>query len=187
VDDQQHIDRVLGGTSAFTPLVRRHQQTVCAVAMSVLKQEDDARDAVQQGFLLAYSNLSKFRGDASFSTWLCRIVINEALRIGRQRKNRTLEEWDEKLPEASPVVNEALANFLQADRAKIIRNFFALMPAREALVLQLFYLEEQSVKETAYCTGLTGNYVKVLLSRGRDRFYSLCQQHPDWQDISSNS
>lgn len=184
MDDQPHINRVLAGdSSAFAPLVRRHQQTAFALAMSVVKREEDARDVVQRGFVQAYTNLSKFRGESTFTTWLCRIVINEALRVVRRRKNSPLEEWNEALPEAAPVVNEALAKLGRADRSRVIREVFALMPAREALVLQLFYLEEQSVKETAYSSGLTANHVKVLLSRGRNRFAILCQSRPGWREV----
>ena len=177
MEDQPLINRVLAGeTEAFSQLIRRHQQMAYAIAMSVVKQDADARDVVQQSFLQAYTNLAKFRGQAAFSTWLSRIIINEALRLLKRGKNVLLEEWDEEVPEASTVQNEALAQLRREDRARVIREVFALMPAREALVLQLFYLEDQSVKETAYCTGLTPNHVKVLLSRGRNRFYALCQQ-----------
>lgn len=187
MDDQHLIDRVKAGdTSAFSPLVRQHQQMAYAVAISVVKRPEDARDVVQQGFLLAYTNLNSFRGKSSFSTWLCRIVINAALGNLRRQKNTALEEWDESLPEASSVINEALPRLHREDRAQVIRRVFALMPAREALVLQLFYLEEQSVKETAFCTGLTTNHVKVLLSRGRNRFCKLCQGLPDWSEISES-
>ena len=158
-----------------------------AVAMSVVKREEDAKDVVQQGFLLAYTKLAGFRGEAVFSTWLCRIVVNEALRVVRKKKNNLLEEWNESLPETTTVINEALANLRREDRARVIRQVFGLMPAREALVMQLFYLEEQSVKETAYCTGLTTNHVKVLLSRGRNRFGELCRRRADWQDIFNNA
>lgn len=155
-----------------------------AVAMSVVKQEADARDAVQQGFLQAFTGLAGFKGAASFSTWLCRIVINEALRIVRRSRKSREEEWSDTVPDAPDQANEALANLQREDRARLIREIFARMPPKEALVLHLFYLEDYSVKETAYCASLTTNYVKVLLSRGRNRFHALCQDLPGTTNIS---
>ncbi|MEM9931731.1 MAG: sigma-70 family RNA polymerase sigma factor, partial [Bacteroidota bacterium] len=158
MDDLPIIRRVLAGeTEAFSQLIRRHQQVAFALAMSVLKHEADAKDATQQGFILAFTNLAKFKGQASFSSWLNRIVINEALRILRRKQHVVLEEWDVALPAVTTVPNEALRALQQEDRRKLIREVLARMPAREALVLQLFYLEDRSIKETAYSTGLKAN------------------------------
>jgi RNA polymerase sigma-70 factor (ECF subfamily) len=185
VEDQAIINRVRSGeTEAFSQLIRQHQQMAFAVAMSVVKQEADARDAVQQAFLQAFTGLASFKGNAAFSTWLCRIVINEALRIVRRSHKSKEAEWSGDVPDASMAVNEALANLQREDRARVIRQVFARMPPKEALVLHLFYLEDYSVKETAYCTSLTTNHVKVLLSRGRNRFYALCQHLPGQTTIS---
>lgn len=174
--EQAIIDRVRSGdTEAFSHLIRRHQQVAFSVAMSVVKQEADARDAVQQGFLQAFTNLNSFRGNATFSTWLCRIVINEALRIARRNQRGKEVEVLSVPPEAPATTNLALTKLAREDQAQIIREVFALMPPKEALVLHLFYLQELSVKETAYCSGLKANHVKVLLSRGRNRFHALFQ------------
>ncbi len=183
--DQTIIDRVRGGeTELFSVLVRRHQQMAFSVAMSVVKQDADARDAVQQGFLQAFTGLKGFDGKAAFSTWLYRIVVNEALRALRKtQRGKAVEEMSTP-PEAPSIANEALANLAKDDRARTIRKVLAQMPAKEALVLHLFYLQELSVKETAYCSGLKANHVKVLLSRGRNRFYVLCQETSDITNIS---
>ena len=185
MEDQAIIDRVRSGeTEAFSQLIRLYQQMAFAIAMSVVKQEADARDAVQQGFLQAYTGLAGFKGKAAFSTWLCRIVVNEALRIARRKQHSREKEWSDVLPEAPATINEAIANLQREDRARIIREVFARMPAKEALALHLFYLEDLSVKETAYCTNFTNNHVKVLLSRGRNRFHALCQDLPGAIKIS---
>jgi RNA polymerase sigma-70 factor (ECF subfamily) len=185
VNDQAIINRVRSGeTEAFSQLIRRHQQMAFAVAMSVVKQEPDARDAVQQAFLQSFTGLPGFKGQATFKTWLCRIVINEALRLIRHKRNSREEEWSDTVPEAPPSVNEALANLQREDRGRFIRAVFARMPPREAMVLHLFYLEDRSIKDTAYCTDLTINHVKVLLSRGRNRFHAICQDLPGKAAIS---
>src|SRR5467141_4344618 len=69
---------------AFEPLMRRHNQILCRTARSILRDDAEAEDAVQEAYLLAYRGMRGFRGDAKLSTWLVRIVVNEA--IGRARK-----------------------------------------------------------------------------------------------------
>ena len=73
-----------GDKGAFELLMRRHNQMLYRTARSILKDEAEAEDAVQEAYLLAYRGMRGFRGDAKLSTWLVRIVVNEA--IGRARK-----------------------------------------------------------------------------------------------------
>ncbi len=172
------IERVLGGeTEAFSVLIRRHQQLVFAMAMSMVKQEADARDVVQQAYINAFTGLRHFRGEALFSTWLCRIVVNHSLKVIRCKRPEWLEEQSEFVETEAPfTVNASLAKLRREDLRTLIRAVLEQMPPREAVILQLFYLEEQSIKEVAANTGFTPNHVKVILSRARNRFYSIISQ-----------
>lgn len=69
---------------AFEDLMRRHNRVLFRAARSILKDDTEAQDALQDAYLQAYRNLHAFRGDATLRTWLTRIVVNEA--IGRSRK-----------------------------------------------------------------------------------------------------
>jgi RNA polymerase sigma-70 factor (ECF subfamily) len=81
--------------AAIRCLVRRHNQMLFRVARSILPNDGDAEDAVQTGYIAAFRHLDGFRSDARFSTWLTRIVINEALtRRRRQRPTVGLEHVD---------------------------------------------------------------------------------------------
>src|SRR5256886_16376857 len=71
---------------AFELLMRRHNQILYRTARSILKDEAEAEDAVQEAYLLAYRGMSGFRGDAKLSTWLVRIVVNQAIARARRRK-----------------------------------------------------------------------------------------------------
>src|SRR5438552_17180487 len=73
-----------GDRDAFEALMRRYNRRLYRTARSILKDDAEAEDAVQEAYLLAYRGMSGFRGDAKLSTWLVRIVVNEA--IGRARK-----------------------------------------------------------------------------------------------------
>jgi RNA polymerase sigma-70 factor (ECF subfamily) len=100
-----------GDHDAFRVLVERYQGRAYALALRVLRDEDLARDAVQEGFLKAYTNLSKFEGRSSFYTWLYRLVMNLCLDMKRRDKSDREVEWDETRPgdPAGAPAAEALA------------------------------------------------------------------------------
>jgi RNA polymerase sigma-70 factor, ECF subfamily len=75
-----------GHQEAFGELYKRHQPRTYRAALRILRNQQDAEDAVQRAFQRALVNLQRFREDSAFSTWLTRIVINEALMLLRQRR-----------------------------------------------------------------------------------------------------
>jgi RNA polymerase sigma factor (sigma-70 family) len=75
-----------GRSSAFGELYERHRSKVYRSAYRILRHQEDAEDAAQRAFQRAFTNLRRFRGDSTFSTWLTRIAINEALMLLRQRR-----------------------------------------------------------------------------------------------------
>src|SRR5688572_590148 len=74
-----------GDHEAFRTLMQRHNRLLYRTARSIVKDDFDAEDAVQSAYLLAYRNISSFEGGSALSTWLVRIVINEALACWRKR------------------------------------------------------------------------------------------------------
>src|SRR6478736_10469901 len=77
-----------GNTAAFELIMRRHNRTLFRTARAILRDDGDAEDALQEAYLQAYGALGEFRGDAKLSTWLARIVANEALQRLRKRERR---------------------------------------------------------------------------------------------------
>jgi RNA polymerase sigma-70 factor (ECF subfamily) len=74
-------------------MIKRHNRRLYRIARSILRDDAEAEDAVQEGYLKAFSHLDEFRGEAGVGTWLCRIVMNEAL--GRLRRRRPTVDWSE--------------------------------------------------------------------------------------------
>src|SRR5262249_62045970 len=74
--------------AAFEQLMRQYNQRLFRVARSILRDDADAEDALQDAYVQAYRNLGDFRGEAELSTWLTRIVINQALMFARKRTRR---------------------------------------------------------------------------------------------------
>ena len=90
------IERVLeGDPSAFGPLVERYQGRIYAVVYGMVRNREDARELSQEAFVKAYRNLERFRFNASFYTWLCRIAMNVSIDHLRRQKLRRTEVFDE--------------------------------------------------------------------------------------------
>ena len=77
-----------GDPAAFRTLIRRHDRYLYRIARSVILDDHEAEDVVQETYVRAFTRLVDFRGDASLSTWLTRIALNEALQ--RRRRQRTV-------------------------------------------------------------------------------------------------
>src|SRR5664279_767345 len=89
--DDIYIQKVLkGDTDAFRFLIKKYKDIGYSLAMSVVKDEFTAQDVLQASFVIAFSKLSTFKGNSKFSTWLYRIIINEAFNAIRKRKNETV-------------------------------------------------------------------------------------------------
>src|SRR5262249_43354961 len=86
--DQHVIDRVLAGDIALYEIImRRYNQRLYRVARSILRDDAEAEDVIQDAYVSAYQHLDQFAGHSAFSTWLTRITVHEALRRlpGRKR------------------------------------------------------------------------------------------------------
>lgn len=96
ISDEEAIHRVLAGDrEAFGVLVERYQGRTYRLALRVLRNEESARDAVQDAFLKAYGALPRFQGRASFYTWLYRLVMNQCLDMKRRDRSERQVEWED--------------------------------------------------------------------------------------------
>ncbi len=170
--DELYIKKVLNGDiDAFRYFVHQYKDKAYTLAFSVLKNEFDARDAVQEAYIIAFRKLGKFRGKSKFSTWFFRIVINESLKclkkFGKEKNitNARTETVDPGYIEIHDIVSRDQQKYY-IDLA--IQN----IPSNEALALTLFYIEEYSVEEIREMTGWTESNVKVLLHRARKSMYN---------------
>ncbi len=170
--DSIYIEKVLNGDiDAFQYFVHQYKNMAYNVAVSILKNEFDAKDAIQEAFVIAFRKLNSFKGKSKFSTWLCRIVINEAF---KQAKGKTREPV--KYQEVPDVQNEKLEQAFELIKEDQQKYFIDLalqnLSSKEALALNLYYLEEYSVEEVSDLTGWSAANVKVILFRARRNMYN---------------
>jgi len=169
--DELYIEKVLDGDiDAYKYFVRKYKDMAFTLAVSVLKSEFDATDAVQEAFIIAFRKLRSFKGNSKFSTWFCRIVINEALKLAKNREREPYEFRE--FPDVSMEdIPQSLASMKEEQQKYFIGLALQKIPSNEALALNLFYLEEYSVEEVSDLTGWSVSNVKVILFRARKRMY----------------
>ncbi len=179
-----------GDRSALELLMRRHNQTLYRTARSILKDDAEAEDAVQEAYLLAYRAMAGFRGDAKLSTWLVRIVVNEA--IGRMRKRGRRAEVIElngsgesnadaaetSMHEISPEQPERAA--LRAEMRRILETRIDRLPDAFRTVFVLRAVEEMSVEEAAACLGIPQATVRTRYFRAKSLLREALAQEIDF-------
>ena len=170
-----------GRNQAFEILVRRYHARILSVVLRFTRNREDAEDIAQQSFHKAFVHLQQFAGISSFSTWLTRIAINEALMwLRRKRASRevSIEEsgtGDEAVlpldfldPAPSPE-----DGCLGRERKRILsRAMNELTPAQRAAI-KLRELDELSTEETAGVMGLSAAAVKARVFHGRKRLRAI--------------
>lgn len=173
--DTHYVNEVLkGNTDAFGYFIQTYQNKAFGVAISIVKDEDDAKDVVQDSFITAYGALSGFRHDAKFSTWLYRIVVNTALQWLKRQKRKEVVTYEYTLVHENQVSwNGALAQLEKQELRSLIRTIFQHLPPKEALILQLYYIDDYGLAELVGITGFSRANIKVLLHRGRANFYAM--------------
>jgi RNA polymerase sigma-70 factor (ECF subfamily) len=160
---------------AFEILVERHARKIFFAARRMTRTREDAEDVVQQSFQKAFIHLRQFEGKSSFSTWLTRIAINEALILLRKSRGlrevliNDLTEGEETLfaLEISDSGPNPEDSYSQRERQRIL--FLALneLPHGMRKAIQLRELGERSTEETARIMGISAGAVKTRLFHGR--------------------
>ncbi len=173
-EDDYYIKRVLSGDrEAFAFFIDKYQQMAFSIAISITKRENAAKEVVQDAFVQVFKSLKSFKGESLFSTWLHRIVVNEALKFVRRNKKERIEiEFDDATAITFTAENDALSVIEIEEKKEEIKRVLLTLKPKERLVLTLFYLKEFSHAEISESTGFSKNNVKILLYRGRKSFAS---------------
>lgn len=176
--ESKHIQRILDGeTEVFRHLVREHQGLAYSIAISMVKNDADAKDVVQNAFVQAFRSLKKFNQESKFSTWLYKILVNESLKfLSKNKRWGSYQSMPAENEDVSATFNEAVTNIDLAEKKELINNVLLKMKPKEAMVLKLFYLQEFSLKEMKEITGFQKTNLKVLLHRARKSFMKFYLQ-----------
>jgi RNA polymerase sigma-70 factor (ECF subfamily) len=165
--DEALVARVLeGDVQSFELLMRRNNQRLYRTIRSLVSDEDEVEELMQQAYVLAFTRLGQFSQGARFSTWLLRIGLNEALqRLRRDRRwPRIAPEVLEEEPSMNATPEQGLA---RAQLNHLLEQLVDELPDSHRSVLVLREIEQLSTSEVAEVLGLSADNVKQRLSRAK--------------------
>jgi RNA polymerase sigma-70 factor (ECF subfamily) len=186
VEDEELVIRSQNGdTTAFSELVERHYNSCLRLAVTILRNRDDAEDEVQNALSKAFEHIGQFQRGCRFSTWLTRIVVNQCLmRIRQVRRNRTVsinEPWQQEdgvtsweIPDVRQGPDHELAN--EQIRQVIATEVRRIPPLlRSAFVLR--HVESLPMTEVAKRLGISVAAAKSRLLRARMELQQRLEKH----------
>jgi RNA polymerase sigma-70 factor, ECF subfamily len=161
--------------AAVRAITKRYNRRLFRIARSILRNDAEAEDVVQETYVRAFTGLDHFRGDAAFGTWITRIAMNEAL--GRLRRRRPTVDWETyganrnqaeiiHFP-ASAVSNDPEKVMAQSEVRAVLEQAIDELPDAFRSVFVARVVEGMSVEETADLFGLQPETVKTRLHRAR--------------------
>lgn len=168
--DEAIVAQVLAGNVAlFEVLMRRHNERLYRAARAILKDAAEAEDVMQQAYVNAYANLRQFDQRASFSTWLTRIAVNEALARARKRgRYQSFDDEESALDSVVPLpANDPERAAFTHEMRGILERAVDALPDGLREVFMLRDVQGLSTAETAGSLGVSEDVVKTRLSRSR--------------------
>ena len=168
--DQDLIAEVLmGNTSAYSELVKRHQRFVFTLAVRFAKNREDAEEIAQDCFVKAYKALGTFKQTSKFSTWLYTITYTTAMSFLRKKRIDTQSihgnENELELEGHKSDLSDNLAERKSTNR--YLDEAISTLPNDDIAIVTLFYKGEQSLEEIATALNMPANTVKIRLHRAR--------------------
>ena len=168
-EDQVYIDKIKKGDPAsYAFLVDKYQNMAYTISLKIMRNAEDAEDAAQESFVKAYQQIHKFEGKSKFSTWLYTIVYRTSITRLQQQRIQTFsinEEINESY--SDDLSTPQIITLQAAEQQKYIREAINKLPVTEGLLITLFYLNENTVREIEEITGLSESNIKVKLFRAR--------------------
>lgn len=167
--DAEVIDRIVNGEKdLYAVIVRRYNQRLYRVGMSILNDDKEAEDAMQVAYINAWQSLKQFQFKSSFSTWLTRIMINECLFRFKKRKQlldarNSLADYYQTASHREIIFSKLMNKELKKELETAILN----LPEKYRTVFILREIEDLTVAETKECLSISEVNVKVRLNRAK--------------------
>jgi RNA polymerase sigma-70 factor (ECF subfamily) len=168
LDDQILVRRAVAGEAeCFTVLVHRHLGALNNHIRSMLRNETEADDLVQEVLLKAWLHLPAFRFESSFRTWAMRIATNEVIQSFRRERRQGLSQPVDDFDMLASPRESPIQSVVRVEREQVVRRAVSRLPITHRRVLVLRYLQEKNERETARCLESSTAAVKSRLFRAR--------------------
>ncbi len=160
------IDRIIGGEEAlYATLVDKYKSFAFTIALKVVENRGEAEEIAQDGFIKAFHYLKKFNREAKFSTWLYRIVFNTAISYKRKSKQQ-FQSIENSIVEYA---ERADSEMEREDKKVFVEQAMKKLSEADRIAVQLYYIKEYSLEETAEMLNQNINTLKVRVHRARQR------------------
>ena len=173
-----------GDNGAFDELMKRHQTAVMKIALSIVRDTQDAEDEVQNAFWKAYQHINQFQQDAKFSTWLTRIVVNQCLMRLRKARRAKFAYLDEVQPgeeigpfELRDMRQSPEESLGQSEMSQVLDREIGRTPPLLRKVFLLRDVQERPMAEVAADLGISVAAAKSRLLRARTELRHRMQRH----------
>ncbi len=178
MDDQlsQSVEEIKqGNTKAFTYVVEKYQVLAYNIALSIVKNEEEAEEVVQDAFVKIYRFIRQYNGESRFSSWLYKIVYNTALTRVNSNAKAFLRQDELKQEGKKRIAHEQNdVSHLDLDiRKEWITSAIDRLSESDQLLITLFYFAEKSIPEIAEITSWKKSKCKVKLMRAREKLAEL--------------
>ncbi len=181
------IKRILdGNVDAFEIIMRRYNQRLFRIARSILKDEHEAMDAVQEAYVKAYYQLDKFNGPDGFASWLSRIVSNEAL-MRLRKLHRISYTLDDPMHNESdePVFDIQPIDLIASEQLRgLLENAIDQLSVGNRSVYMMRAVQQLSTKETAQSLDITEDVVKTRYLRAKQLLQKIFAEHVENAGLS---
>lgn len=190
VPDEGLVARVLEGDSVlFEILMRRYNQLLYRVARSILRNDAEAEDVMQDAYVRAYEHLSQFAGRSEFKTWLTRIAIHEALARVRREKRFAApgpdQEEGDRMEQFASQQRSPEQQVADAELRSLLEQSILGLPDAYRSVYVLREVEQMSIDEVSRILDLSESTVKVRLHRARRALRKMIMMRTGTQVLSA--
>lgn len=159
---------ISGDINSIAQLVNTYKDFSFTIAKSVVSNNEDAEEVVQDAFMKAFASLSKFKQASKFSTWLYRIVYNTALTKLKSRKLPTISiDQQPESEQDGTTENHGWDLVKDTERKKYVTLALNRLSKEDRLVLILYYIEEKNIAEICEILSVGKSAIKMRLLRGR--------------------
>ncbi len=176
--DQICINKVLqGDASSFSYLVESYKDMAYTVALKIVRNTEDAEEVAQDSFVKAFQQLRTFQGKSKFSTWLYTIVYRTAISKTRKKKIEITAIDDYVIDNYSADMSfSQIEGLKREEQQKYVKTAIEQLPELDALLVTLFYMNDNTLDEIERITGYTKTNIKVRLFRARKKLHKTLER-----------
>jgi RNA polymerase sigma-70 factor (ECF subfamily) len=174
-DEEMVHDILNGNIQLFEKIMRKYNQRMYRICMSIINDSNEAEEIMQVAYIKAYENLNRFEFRSSFSTWLTRILINEALQHKKLRQKK--QDWDQVNYDKITTGESPLLQIMNTELQHILERALNKLPEKYRLVFIMREVENMSTSETMESLNISESNVKVRLNRAKEMLRDSLSSH----------